>query len=1028
MSSYLWRYYLENDVERFQRLLQGSQSNPHTSAHRGSTHKPALTTPTGSFKSSSVGLAVKHRPGSPSVNATLTSKMLKELDSMGRTVLHLACTEPDRLPFVTALLSHPLMDPSVVDLESGWTALHRALYHGNISTAREIMSSCPANYNLLKSKDHAGDSPWEVFEATVHEIQDTFNRNHSSDVGEYSDSEEEADSPAVAEKGLQTRGDEVFAWGSNKNLNLGFVGGDDRSYPERVPLQRPRSLLLEQAKRRYSHLPRNQGKSAEQLIDAFILFNPLQISDIHLSKFHTAIVTTDPHSNLFLCGFGRGGRLGFGDEQNVQFTFRPLLAPLLPKKRVQEVALGQDHTVVVLDGGEVWTWGSNQAGQLGYALPQKTSKEESNQCTPRQVFGLIKREPIIGCAASRIHTAVFTENALFTFGKNDGQLGILDSSDATTLEIQSTPRKVSANFLNGTKIKEVIAIDKATIILLESHEVWILAGHAYSRLSFPMERFVGLPEGAKNITRYDTGSNAIKMITGGGDTLCALSEVGNVFAVDVDAALKERAVRGFGKVAWSPQRAWSLRKRHMAVRDVDVGADGNIIICTQSGSVWRRVKRVKIKEGGGDGGRYKFDRVPGLTRITTVRSNTAGAFAVIRRDSDLMQKGLTVEPQGLWEDANQMLSFGELFEDNEDAEGLGLANDNDDEWGYGPKPRPKQYDGAVKWFMQGMVEEDIRAHLSDLEPHKESGGWDMSVSTSKCGSIDLPVHSFILSRSRVLRKLIAQGSGNVVGICEVLPTKCGLRVVFHDIELLTLLNLVYYLYIDTVIDLWHQRNISKHQANFFRTLRSEMARVSTALELKHLAKAVGRMHYPPRCMDKDLQSAYMDPDFFHTADMIIDVADGESIAVHSALMRMRCPFFEALYGGGARGRWLLGRQEGADSSIHVDMKHVEREIMEMVVSWLYYDWDAEGFDGVRVGVKDGNVDQYLDFALDVLSTANELMLDRLSQVCQKVVGRYVNIRNAAGLLTAVAPCSEKDFKGKCLQYICSNLEVMLEHQ
>jgi hypothetical protein len=330
--------------------------------------------------------------------------------------------------------------------------------------------------------------------------------------------------------------------------------------------------------------------------------------------------------------------------------------------------------------------------------------------------------------------------------------------------------------------------------------------------------------------------------------------------------------------------------------------------------------------------------------------------------------------------------------------------------------------------MQGTVEEDLKTHLSDLGLHKELRGWDISVSTSKYESIDLPVHSFILSRSRALRKLITQGSGSIAGICEILSTECGLRIVFHDIELLTMLNLVFYLYIDTVVDLWHQRNISKEQTNFFKSLRSEMARVTTALELKHLAEAVGRMHYPPRCMDKDLQLASMDPDFFHTADMIIDVADGESIAVHSALMRVRCPFFEALYGGGTGGRWLLGRQRDADPDIHVDMKHVQREIMKIVVSWLYYDWDAEGFDGIRVGVKDGDVDQYLDFVLDVMSTANELMLERLSQVCQQVVGRYVNIRNAAGLLTAVAPCSERDFKEKCLQYICSNLEVMLEHQ
>ena len=168
MSCYLWRYYLENDCERFQRLLQGAQSNSSFS-NRGPVQKSGQ--PTGSSNLTTVAsiatttasLSVRHRPGpSPPENVVVTSKTLKDLDSMGRAVLHLACTEPDRLPFVTTLLSHPLIDLSVPDLESGWTALHRALYHGNISAAREIVSSRNAGcHNLLKLKDHAGDSPWE---------------------------------------------------------------------------------------------------------------------------------------------------------------------------------------------------------------------------------------------------------------------------------------------------------------------------------------------------------------------------------------------------------------------------------------------------------------------------------------------------------------------------------------------------------------------------------------------------------------------------------------------------------------------------------------------------------------------------------------------------------------------------------------------------------------------------------------------------------------------------------------------------
>jgi hypothetical protein len=110
------------------------------------------------------------------------------------------------------------------------------------------------------------------------------------------------------------------------------------------------------------------------------------------------------------------------------------------------------------------------------------------------------------------------------------------------------------------------------------------------------------------------------------------------------------------------------------------------------------------------------------------------------------------------------------------------------------------------------------------------------------------------------------------------------------------------------------------------------------------------------------------------------------------------------------------------------MKHVSKDIMKMVISWLYCDWGVEGFDRITVGVKEENLDEYLDFVLDIMSCANELMLGRLSQVCQKVLGQYVNTKNAAGLLMAVAACSEKGFKDSCLQYICLNIETMLENQ
>lgn len=1024
MSSYLWRYFLENDAEQFRRLLEGSRTTTHTAPLRHTSRQTGLAPPT-SPSSSKLNAAFSGKQNTSSLpgNVVLTRQILRELDAMGRSILHLACSSSKGLPFVVSLLSHPLTDPAVADLESGWTAMHRALYHGNISAARDILWASPSNCNLVKLKDHAGDTPFEVYSSSVYGLEDVLSETSRAQKEEEID--RKGQTQLMEDAGYS--GDEVFSWGSNKNLTLGFSDSDDRSYPERVPIQRPRSLLLEQAKLKYSHLPENNGKGPGELLDATILFKPQRIIDMQLSKLHTVILTDDPHSNLFVCGFGRGGRLGFGDEQNTQFTLRPLTPPLLPKKKVKHIAVGLDHTVAILSDGEVWTWGGNQWGQLGYTLQQKTPKVEPIQTTPRQVFGLLKKERVVGCAASRIHTVVFTSDSLFSFGKNEGQLGILDSSDARTLTSQSTPRKVAANFLTGLAIQDVSALEKATAILLENHEVWIFAGYGYSKLSFSMERFAGLPARAVMTTHYDNQLNVIHKITGSGDILCALSRMGDVFTIDVNTTLKERAERGVAKAGWTTQRAWGLRKRHMAVRDVAVGAEGSIIICTQSGSVWKRVKRVKVKEGGGDSGRYKFDRVAGLTRIVAVRSSSTGAFAAIRKDCDVMKTNLAVKQQGLWDDIAGLMSLKDIFE-NEDMDDASCMS-QDDEWGDCPTPRPSGVGKATKWFMRENVVDELKHYLIQLDARGHSEEWDMAISTTACEGVEVPVHRAVFARSPVLRKLFAQGFGEVDGFGSLVYAAPGERVklVLHHLDILTLLSLVYYMYVDTVIDFWHQRGISKPKASKYKMLRTELASVASSLELKPFADAIGRTHYLPRTMDTDFRSAYSDQSFFGTTDMAIDVGGGETLKVHSAIMRARCPFFDALYSGGASGRWLLGRRVMA-GDVHADMKHVPPKVMGMVISWLYYDWGVEGFDGVRNGVDEDDVDQYLDFVLEVLSVANELMLERLSQVCQAVIGGLVNTRNAAELLTAIAGCSEKMFKEGCLQYICLNLENMLENQ
>lgn len=59
-----------------------------------------------------------------------------------------------------------------------------------------------------------------------------------------------------------------------------------------------------------------------------------------------------------MCGKGNQGQLGnlsFSDEQT------PFFISKIPEK-VQEVACGEEHTVVLTRNGEIYTMGSNSRG------------------------------------------------------------------------------------------------------------------------------------------------------------------------------------------------------------------------------------------------------------------------------------------------------------------------------------------------------------------------------------------------------------------------------------------------------------------------------------------------------------------------------------------------------------------------------------------------------------------------------------------------------------------------------------------
>lgn len=1071
MSSSLWKAFYEDDVDTFRQLLETAAQNGRTQVARGGNAHHALA---GSMIGSpshygTSPVTVRSRktatPGTPATGAfVLTKNEINWRDALGLTLLHHAAssTSDTAIDFASALIEHPLIDLYLQDLENGWTALHRAFYFGNITIARLILErdanvalgkltgSANLTHSLVKVKDKEGLGPLDLYAATIKDRSlrpDTTGRPRSGSLGS------DDDRPAVDHgdgdgntpvhiRFTNVKGDQLFHFGSNRNVSLGFGDQDDRQFPERIYLRRPEHLLrrfyqehLDQHDRKWAlHDVAYESKASEiqsmwvEDIPFMPKSRPLEIQDVQMSKLHTAVITSDPESNLYMCGHGQGGRLGTGDERT-RFHFVCIEGGALAGKRVVTVALGLNHTLALSDEGEIFSWGNNGYGQLGYTLPRTSKDEDPISTIPRQIFGPLKRETVVGIAASRIHSVAHTGSSLFVMGKNEGQLGIVDS-DARSLDIQVTPRKVAAS-LFASPIVDVTAIDRATVCLLENREVWVFANYGYAKVQFPLEGFTNyFLRQSFLVTTYDSAPNKISKITAEGDTICALSTRGEIYTVSINQRLENQSSVSttnptkIRSAITQPQRIWSPKKSNMAARDVGLDVDGSIILTTEEGSVWKRTKRATIKDASAAGTveykpkDYKFSRIPGLTRAMAVRSSGHGAYAAIRRDCDVLKEQIVVEDPTIWKDLFPLLSPGQLVD--------GRSRDEIDEsrhrfWQ--PTQRPSEL-SLLKRAIIGSA--DIDADLQKLFEHSamhSQSKCDALLATSS-SEVKIPVHRFILTaRSRILRKgfrdLCETSTFTIPDLAQSeLDEEGRVIVTFQGIDILTVLDLAIYLYTDALVDFWHFTRSAPKMAYSYRQVRTELMKIATKLELSKLEPAVRQMVEPRPCLDMDLEVAFADPAFFYDGDVIIELEDAE-VRAHSALLCARCPFFQGMFMGRAGGRWLAGRDE---DEVTVDLKHISSKTFNLVLRHVYCDTGLEIFDEIV----SADVDDFLDTVLDVLSAANELMLDRLSQIAQAVIGRFVNVRNVCDLLNAIAPSSVREFKDAGLEYLCLNLEAMLQ--
>eukprot|EP00164_Ancoracysta_twista_P000518 GFYU01000692.1.p1 GENE.GFYU01000692.1~~GFYU01000692.1.p1 ORF type:complete len:825 (+),score=233.28 GFYU01000692.1:164-2638(+) len=141
------------------------------------------------------------------------------------------------------------------------------------------------------------------------------------------------------------------------------------------------------------------------------------IVQIALGDEHSAAVSED--GQLFTWGRGMNHRLGHGKEND---ELAPRMVEALKPYFIIQVACGEEHTICLSEGGDIFTWGRGDEGQLGLGHYQTTPTPTMLE---RHIFRVSK------VAAGGYHSAALTYTGdLYTWGWGFyGQLGKIDENE-----------------------------------------------------------------------------------------------------------------------------------------------------------------------------------------------------------------------------------------------------------------------------------------------------------------------------------------------------------------------------------------------------------------------------------------------------------------------------------------------------------------------------------------------------------------------------------------------------------------------
>lgn len=867
-------------------------------------------------------------------------------DAFGRTALHLAASLGKKA-LLEWLLESKSADVMLKDKESGWTALHRSAFYGQI----HCLISLVKHGGLLSTQDKEGLS---VLDLTM------------------------KDRPTHVVF-RNTDPTEVYTWGNNNNFSLGHGNQESRQHPE--------------------------------LVDVFARTG-VYIKQVVLCKFHSVFLTQK--GQVFTCGHGQGGRLGHGDEQTYMV---PRMVEGLMSHHCSQVAAAKDHTVVLTEEGYVYTFGLNSYHQLGLSPPPASAH------VPKQVFSkTLKGRTVIGVAAGKFHTVLWTREAVYTMGLNGGQLGYL--LDPNGEKCVTSPRQVSALHHKDVTIAMAAASDGATVVVTEKGDVYLLADYQCKKMA---SRQLNIRKVLVSGGSLDHRVDPQLLNEGGGEkvVVLALDEAGRVFCWRSSGSSVRQCRWAYARQVFMSDIALSKNSMMFVTQD----GEGFSGVWAGEYKKYGEKKEVSVEVcGHSDAGttyeRIRLEKLPHIHRAVSITMDSKGRnFGVLQANPktslyeipNISPSSFSQHLRSLLDEADEMDSIhdvtlqagdrtfpahkyilsmrSEFFRKQFMSERCEVVEELDGE--------VKKSEDAVGCDL--LILEKIPADMLEYALH--------FIYTDSC---ELLVHG---ARPRVSGVLMAQNQDSEQERLISSLQDLGLRG-------RSALEVYRSLPPGTKGDgdkakskgskpgkkskggKGDKAGTNEGGANPVKTLQGVAKKLglgSLSARLDGVKYENGKINVTQKKTGNKLR--FYQQKCSYLCDVTLKSEDGKEFPCHKSVLCARLEYFHSMLGN----PWIE-----ATSCSALEMP-TSSEVLKVILEYLYTDESPTIKESLNV-----------EFVCNVLVVADQLLITRLKEMCEVIITENLTLKNAAELLEFAAMYNAEQLKLSCFQFIVLNMAALLE--